>query len=78
MSGAVSVLATDARGGNAQTPKTSDKLCRLPFVKGVAGRFSASDGAELVGAIAGKCRVGVLLANTFRDRKSASYRGGAA
>jgi pimeloyl-ACP methyl ester carboxylesterase len=86
--GAVSVLATDARNGNAATPKTLDKLCRLPYVKGVVTRFSATDGADLVGAVAGKGRVGVLLANTYnggicdwvandRDTINAIVAGGA-
>jgi alpha-beta hydrolase superfamily lysophospholipase len=88
VSGAVSVLATDASGGNAAPPKTLDKLCRLPYVKGVVVRFSGSDGAELVGAVAGKGRVGVLLANTYnggvcdwvaneRDTINAIVAGGA-
>jgi alpha-beta hydrolase superfamily lysophospholipase len=88
VSGAVSVLATDASGGNAATPKTLEKLCGLPYVKGVVVRFSGSDGAELVGAVAGKGRVGVLLANTYgggicdwvaneRDTINAIVAGGA-
>jgi alpha-beta hydrolase superfamily lysophospholipase len=68
VSGAVSVLASDASGGTAATPKTLEKLCGLPYVKGVVVRFSGSDGAELVGAIAGKGRVGVLLANLYGGR----------
>ncbi len=63
-SGVGSLFSTVASGGNAATPKTLDKLCRLPYVKGAVVRFPASDGAELVGAVAGKGRVGVLLANT--------------
>jgi len=63
-SGVGSVFSLDASGGNATRPRTLDKLCSLPYVQGAVVRFSASDGAELVGAIAGKGRVGVLLANT--------------
>jgi len=63
-SGVGSLFSTVASGGNAATPKTLDKLCRLPYVRGAVVRFPASDGAELLGAIAGKGRVGVLLANT--------------
>lgn len=53
-SGVGSLFSTVASGGNAATPKTLDKLCRLPYVKGAVVRFPASDGAELVGAVAGR------------------------
>jgi hypothetical protein len=33
VSGAGSVLAVDASGGNAGEPKTLSKLCSLPYVK---------------------------------------------
>jgi len=67
-SGVGSVLSTDAGGSSAVVPQTLSKLCGLPYVKGAVVRFSASDGAQLVGAHAGKGRVGVLMANMDNGR----------
>ena len=46
-------------------PKTLPKLCGLPDVEGAVVQFKAGDGANLVGAVAGRSsgRVGVVLAN---------------
>jgi pimeloyl-ACP methyl ester carboxylesterase len=57
-------VSTDASSGATAPPKTLSKLCGLPYVNGAVVRFSAGDGAQLVGAVAGKGRVGVLFANT--------------
>jgi pimeloyl-ACP methyl ester carboxylesterase len=57
--------AANANSGSAPVlPKTLSGLCSLPYVQGVVVRFAASDGAELVGAVAGKGRVGIELANS--------------
>ena len=55
-----------AKAGRAANPppKTLSKLCGLPYVKAAVVQFPASDGARLVGAVAGKGKVGVVVANT--------------
>lgn len=64
---AVAMIPVAAAAAAAPLPTTLTKLCGgLPYVKGDVVQFHASDGARLVGAIAGPKggRVGVVFANT--------------
>ena len=58
--------AGQSLGHPSSLPKTLPKLCGLPDVEGAVVQFKAGDGANLVGAVAGRTggRVGVVVANT--------------
>jgi len=51
-------------GSGSVLPKTLSKLCGLPYVRGAVVQFSAGDGAPLVGAVAGRGKIGIVLTNT--------------
>jgi pimeloyl-ACP methyl ester carboxylesterase len=61
--GGIAAVSAEATEGAPPPPRTLSKLCGMQFVQGTVVRFPASDGAQLVGAVAGKGRVGVLLAS---------------
>ena len=65
VAGVGSATASQGRGHPSSFPKTLPTLCGLPDVEGAIVEFKAGDGANLVGAVAGRSggRVGVVLAN---------------